>query len=99
MNLPIFAVVIASLALASVQAPCAAEDAAQYPNRAIRFIVPNPPGGLPDTITRIVSQRMHERMGVPVVVENRPGASAGIGTAALIEAPADGYTFLMTDGS
>lgn len=99
MKLPIFAAMLSTVGLAFVQVPCAAEDAAQYPNRAIRFIVPNPPGGLPDTITRIVSQRMHERMGVPVVVENRPGANAGIGTAASIDAPADGYTFLMTDGS
>jgi tripartite-type tricarboxylate transporter receptor subunit TctC len=70
-----------------------------YPDRAIRFIVPNPPGGLPDTITRILTRRLQERIGQPAIVENRPGANAGLGTAALLSSPPDGYTFMVTDGS
>jgi tripartite-type tricarboxylate transporter receptor subunit TctC len=70
-----------------------------YPSRTIKLIVPNPPGGLPDVIARLVGRRLQERLGRPVVVENRPGASAGIGAAALMSAPADGYTFLLTDGA
>jgi tripartite-type tricarboxylate transporter receptor subunit TctC len=72
---------------------------APYPTQTIKLIVPNPAGGLPDTIARVVGRRLQERVGQPVVIENRPGASAGIGTAALIGAPADGYTFLISDGA
>jgi tripartite-type tricarboxylate transporter receptor subunit TctC len=73
--------------------------AQQYPNQPIRIIVPNPAGGLPDTLSRIVGRRLQERIGQPVVIENRPGANAGIGTAALTASAPDGYTFIMTDGA
>ena len=73
--------------------------AQQYPNQPIRIIVPNPAGGLPDTLSRIVGKRLQERIGQPVVIENRPGANAGIGTAALTASAPDGYTFIMTDGA
>ena len=76
---------------ASAQAP--------YPSQIIKIIVPNPPGGLPDTISRIVGKQLHERMGQPVVIENRAGASGAIGASALLGAPADGYTFLIADGA
>lgn len=79
--------------------PGSGEAQAPYPTQTIKLIVPNPPGGLPDTIARVIGKRMQERMGQPVVIENRPGASAGIGTAALLGAPADGYTFLISDGA
>ena len=71
----------------------------QYPSQPIRIIVPNPAGGLPDTLSRIVGRRLQERVGQPVVIENRPGANAGIGTAALTGSAPDGYTFLMSDGA
>ncbi len=71
----------------------------QYPNQPIRIIVPNPAGGLPDTLSHIVGKRLQERIGQPVVIENRPGANAGIGTAALTASAPDGYTFIMTDGA
>ena len=61
--------------------------------------MPNPAGGLPDTLSRIVGKRLQERIGQPVVIENRPGANAGIGTAALTASAPDGYTFIMTDGA
>ena len=70
-----------------------------YPSQPIRIIVPNPAGGLPDTLSRIVGKRLQERIGQPVVIENRPGANAGIGTAALTASAPDGYTFIMTDGA
>ncbi len=89
---PIAALVLA--ALAPVSAP-----AQQYPSQPIRVIVPNPAGGLPDTLSRIVGKRLQERIGQPVVIENRPGANAGIGTAALTASAPDGYTFIMTDGA
>jgi tripartite-type tricarboxylate transporter receptor subunit TctC len=74
-------------------------QAQQYPNQPIKIIVPNPAGGLPDTLSRIVGRRLQERIGQPVVIENRPGANAGIGTAALTASTPDGYTFLMTDSA
>jgi tripartite-type tricarboxylate transporter receptor subunit TctC len=85
-----FAAVVLAPGLASAQ---------QYPNQPIRIIVPNPAGGLPDTLSRIVGKRLQERIGQPVVIENRPGANAGIGTAALTASAPDGYTFIMTDGA
>ena len=95
--IPFRGVVLAAL-LAVVFAPGLA-PAQQYPNQPIRIIVPNPAGGLPDTLSRIVGKRLQERIGQPVVIENRPGANAGIGTAALTGSAPDGYTFIMTDGA
>jgi tripartite-type tricarboxylate transporter receptor subunit TctC len=85
---------IAAVALVPASAP-----AQQYPAQPVKIVVPNPAGGLPDTLSRIVGRRLQERLGQPVVIENRPGANAGIGTAAMTSAPADGYTFLMSDGA
>ena len=66
-----------------------------YPNRPIRMIVALAPGGGTDVTGRIVSQRLSEQMGVPVVVENRPGAGTLIGTEVVAKSAPDGYT-LMT---
>jgi len=88
--------VIAFVAAALVPAWAQAQ---QYPNQPIRIVVPNPAGGLPDTLSRIVGKRLQERIGQPVVIENRPGANAGIGAAALTASAPDGYTFIMTDGA
>ena len=68
--------------VAAALAPAGAQ-AQPYPNQPIRIVVPNPAGGLPDTLSRIVGRRLQERIGQPVVIENRPGANAGIGAAAL----------------
>ena len=76
-----------------------AHSQAPYPNQTIKLIVPNPAGGLPDTVSRIVGQRLQERIGQSVVVENRPGANGRVAVAALLNSPADGYTFVVTDGA
>src|SRR3954454_5619018 len=65
-----------------------------YPSRTIHYIVPYPPGGFNDTLGRIVSQKLQEAWGVPVVVENRPGGGTLIGTDAVAKAAPDGYTLL-----
>ncbi len=83
-----------ALALASVLLACAAE-AQSYPSRTIKIIVPLAAGGLSDTLARIVSQRLAEASGQPVVVENRPGGSGAIGMEAAVRAAADGYTLFM----
>jgi tripartite-type tricarboxylate transporter receptor subunit TctC len=66
-----------------------------YPSKPIRFIAPFPAGGSSDLIARILSQRMTEELGQPVVVDNRPGASGSMGTELCAKAPADGYTIVL----
>src|SRR5258708_7685739 len=72
----------------------------QYPSRAIRLIVPFPPAGATDIVGRIVAQKLSERLGQPLVVENRPGAGGSLGSelAAAKSAP-DGYTLLIATSS
>jgi tripartite-type tricarboxylate transporter receptor subunit TctC len=69
-------------------------SAQTYPSRPIRVIVGFPAGGTPDTLARIMGQWLQDRLGQPVVVEDRPGASSNIATEAVVRAPADGYTLL-----
>ena len=66
-----------------------------YPSRPVRIIVGFAPGGNFDLVARVIAERMTERLGQPVVVENRPGAGSNIATEAAIRAPADGYTLLL----
>jgi tripartite-type tricarboxylate transporter receptor subunit TctC len=63
-----------------------------YPAKPIRFIISFPPGGSSDLIVRAIAPRMSERLGQPVVVENRPGAGGMLGVDAVAKAPPDGYT-------
>jgi len=91
--------IIASFALIGVLTASAAQAQAPYPNQSIKFLVQAAAGGLPDTVARIVARRLQEQLGQSVVVENRPGANGGVAAATLTTAPADGYTFMVTDGS
>ena len=81
------------LALATLAASAGAH-AQTYPTRPIKWIVPYTPGGLTDTVTRIVTQKMQTGLGQPIVVENRPGANSILGADLAAKAPPDGYTFL-----
>jgi len=65
-----------------------------YPSRPVRIIVGFPPGGTVDILARLMGQWLHERLGQPAVIENRPGAAGNIATEAAVRAPADGYTLL-----
>ena len=66
-----------------------------YPNKSIRIIVPFPPGGGNDVIGRIIAQKLTERLGQQVVVDNRAGANGIVGLQALMQAPPDGYTIAV----
>jgi tripartite-type tricarboxylate transporter receptor subunit TctC len=68
-----------------------------YPTRPIKWIVPYPPAGTTDVLARIIAQYLAEKLGQPVVVENRPGAGNNLGTEAALTAPPDGYTMLLVN--
>jgi tripartite-type tricarboxylate transporter receptor subunit TctC len=80
-------------ALTALAAPALAQRA--WPTRPVRFIVPGAPGTGPDVLARMWAQRLPERLGQPVVVENRAGASGIIGTEAAAQAAPDGHGFLF----
>jgi tripartite-type tricarboxylate transporter receptor subunit TctC len=66
-----------------------------YPGKPIRMVVTFPPGGSSDTAARIVAPKLAERLGQPVVIDNRPGAGGGLGLDLVAKAPADGYTIVL----
>ena len=66
-----------------------------FPNKPVRFIVPFAPGGQSDVVARVVGQKLAERWGQPVVIENKPGAATTLGADFVAKAPADGYTILL----
>src|SRR5262249_14563134 len=70
-------------------------SAQAYPTRPVHLIVPPPAGGSPDIIARLIGQWLSERLGQPIIVDNRPGAGRNIGTEIGVRAPPDGYTLLM----
>jgi tripartite-type tricarboxylate transporter receptor subunit TctC len=69
---------------------------AQYPARAVKFIVPFPPGGGVDIVARTLGEKLSPRLGQPVVIDNKPGAGTTIGTDAAVKSAPDGYTFLVS---
>jgi len=73
----------------------AAEDPAKYPSKAIRWVVPFPPGDGNDTIARLVGQQMAASLGQQVLIDNRPGAAGALGAQVAATAPADGYTIFL----
>lgn len=86
-----FATTLAAALFAAAALPSGTAHAA-YPEKPIRFIVPSAPGGSPDVIMRLLMNQMSTQMGVPIVVENKPGGSYFIGTTEIVRAAPDGYT-------
>jgi tripartite-type tricarboxylate transporter receptor subunit TctC len=86
-------------ASAGAMLPAFAARAQAYPARPIRVIVGFTPGGAVDLVARTLAQAMSPGLGQPIIIENRPGAGTNIAMKALIDAPADGYTLMLTANS
>jgi tripartite-type tricarboxylate transporter receptor subunit TctC len=80
-------------------APAAFAQAAPWPARPIRLIIPFPPGGPTDIVARVLAERMSRTLGQPLIIENRPGANGNIGNDTVAKAEADGYTVLYNTSS
>ena len=76
-----------------------ASDAQTYPDHPVRVVVPYTPGGGTDVVARAITERLSQKWGQAVVVDNRPGAGTGIGGEIVAKAPPDGYTLLFSDSS
>ncbi|MEI6161809.1 MAG: tripartite tricarboxylate transporter substrate-binding protein, partial [Roseococcus sp.] len=85
-------------ALAPLATPALAQAQA-WPQRPIRIIVPFPPGGSNDVIARPLAEKLQQRLGQPVVIENRPGAGGAIGAGQVAQAAPDGHTLMVTSSS
>ena len=87
---------LTAAALAVLSLSGAADAWAQaYPSRPLSFVVPLPPGGTADVVTRVIAEHMAKKLGQPVVVENKPGASTMLGTAQVARSAPDGYTLIF----
>lgn len=86
------------LTLATVALAAASHAGAQlsFPHKPVKIVVPQTPGGASDALARIVGQKLSEKWGHPVVIDNRAGAGGNVGMEVVLAAPADGYTMLMT---
>jgi tripartite-type tricarboxylate transporter receptor subunit TctC len=84
------------IALLGTSLIASANAEATYPSHPVRWVVPYAAGGATDVLSRLICQRLSERLGQPFIVENKPGAGSNIGTQAVIASPPDGYTLLLT---
>jgi tripartite-type tricarboxylate transporter receptor subunit TctC len=78
-------------------APVGSAMALDYPTRPVRWVVGYPPGGATDIIARLIGQRLQEKLGQPIVIENKPGAGNNIATESVVNAQPDGYTLLLVN--
>src|SRR5688572_15303942 len=93
----IAATAFALCAIASGSAWSQADPAANYPNKTIRFVVPFTTGGPNDIFARLIGQRLAERWGQQIAVDNRAGANGMVGADNVAKSPPDGYTWLLAN--
>ncbi|MGZ8154850.1 MAG: Bug family tripartite tricarboxylate transporter substrate binding protein [Burkholderiales bacterium] len=82
------------IAVCAAFCAAAAASAQTYPDKPVRFVIAFPAGGFSDIVARVVTQKLSERLGQPIIVDNRPGASGNIGADIVAKAAPDGYTLL-----
>ena len=87
---------LATITFAAALLVPAFAHAQAWPTKPVKFVMPSPPASSPDRTTRYLAEKLSQKWGVPVVVENKPGATAMIGTEYVARQPADGYTLLST---
>lgn len=94
--LALVAATLSALLVCGAQAQQHTTAEADWPQRAIKLVVPFPPGGGTDAVARAMAQKLATRLGKPVLVDNKPGASTIIGTDSVVKAEPDGYTLLVS---
>ena len=95
----LLAATVAGLGLGLGLGPLQLAHADGYPAKPVQLVVPFPPGGAVDIVGRTISKKLGDRLGQPIVVENKAGAGTVVGAAYVANAPADGYTLLISSGS
>lgn len=96
MNRRVFTSLLLAGLAGGIPAAALADAAANFPSKPVTIIVPYPAGGTADVLPRIVGQKLSEKWGQPVIIENRSGAGGNIGAQAVAKAAPDGYTLLAT---
>src|SRR4051812_8652866 len=76
-----------------------ARGQAKYPSEPIKLIVPRAPGGGSDNLARLIAPALEKKLGVPILIDNRPDATAVLGATLVAKAKPDGYTFYLSDNS
>jgi len=93
------ALMLASAGFAVMALPAQNAAAQNYPTRTIRIVVPYTPGGITDTVTRLIGEQLATSLGQSVVIENKPGANSLIGADQVAKSPPDGHTLVMVIGA
>jgi tripartite-type tricarboxylate transporter receptor subunit TctC len=83
-----------ALLLSAFATTAFAQAPTPYPSKPIKWVVPYTPGGITDTVTRVVAQKLQDALGQPIVIENKPGANSIVGADLVAKSPADGYNIL-----
>ncbi len=88
------ALIVAGGTVVAAPAQSGRDQAADWPTKPVKYVVPFSPGGVSDGVARLIAQHLTDRLGTPVVIENKPGVSGIVGTQLVARAPADGYTIM-----